>query len=332
MQDDRGADWAAIERVLSGDASPEERQQVREWAAGDAENAALYAQLEMAWRSAAQDGRRYDSDAAWQRVRAQLHDDAVVRRAAPRRGISRTAMRWAAILAVVAGGSAVVRLAGPLALEESPLIAAQVSTGVGQLATVRLGDGTVVTLGPQSTIAEADGGRERRVDLTGNAHFDVVRDERRPFVVLVGAAETRVLGTSFSVRGYGGESPLEVVVESGRVSVRANRQQEAVVLNAGQLVTVAPDGSVDVRSDVDVAARLSWRNRRLSFEREPLRLVAAELERWYGIEVSITDSHIGEFPLTATFAGAEIAHVLTVTSRSLGIRHSFDGQTAEFRP
>ena len=157
-------------------------------------------------------------------------------------------MRWAAILAVVAGGSAVVRLAGPLALEESPLIAAQVSTGVGQLATVRLGDGTVVTLGPQSTIAEADGGRERRVDLTGNAHFDVVRDERRPFVVLVGAAETRVLGTSFSVRGYGGESPLEDVVESGRVSVRANRQQEAVVLNAGQLVTVAPDGSVDVRS------------------------------------------------------------------------------------
>lgn len=337
MHKDRDADWAAMERVLAGDASADEQLEVREWAARDAANAELLAQLEAAWRSAAATSHRYNSTAAWRRVRMQLHDTALhdsasIRMLSPRRRMRRSALRWAAVLALVAGGSTIVWLGRPSAAADAPLIAARVSTDTGQRATVRLGDGTIVTLGPQSGIREADAnGAERRIELRGNAHFDVVRDERRPFVVVVGAAETRVLGTSFSVRGYGGESPLEVIVESGRVSVRPDRRHEPVVLNPGELATVSADGSVHVRSGVDVAQRLSWREGRLSFDGEPLHLVVAELERWYGIDVNIVDADIAAFPLTATFAGAAIADVLMVTSRSLGIRHSFDGQTAEFR-
>lgn len=363
MEYDRDADWAAIERVLAGDASPEDEQRVSRWECASDANARLMRELRSAWQVEAASGSRYDSHVAWSKLRMLMHaaDDAtesghsamhdavspqmesghtashhtssqhaptLARRPAPRRA---PLLRWAAVVVLLAAGGAVLMREVPFMSAESALIAGNVSTAVGQRATVRLGDGSVVTLGPQSTLAEVQGsGRERRIELSGSAHFDVVRDESRPFVVVVGTAETRVLGTKFGVRGYGDET-LEVVVESGRVSVRADASHEGVVLNPGQLGTVERDGRVSVRSNVDVARRLSWREGSISFDGTPLRVVAAELERWYGTEVRIADPRISEYPLTATFTGADIGDVLTVTSRSLGIQHSFDGRTAEFR-
>src|SRR5690606_34492752 len=107
---------------------------------------------------------------------------------------------------------------------------------------------------------------------------------------------------------------------------------DGVTLAPGQMGTVHQDGSVTVRSQVDVSARLDWREGRLYFEQAALRDVARELERWYGIDVVITDSAIASYPLTATLADGDIETVLTIVSRSLGIEHSFDGRTAEFRP
>ena len=339
MDHDREPDWTAIERFLAGEASAEETLQVSRWARASAANDALLRRLEAAWTAEGAAARSYDSRRAWSQMQERMYGAGSaaepIAPAPARRRFARSGslVRRAALIALLVGAGVVAVRLGPARTETAELIAVQVSTGVGQRATVRLGDGSVVTLGPQSTLREAAGSRrERRVELNGSAHFDVVRDTDRPFVVLAGPTETRVLGTSFGIRGYGGSSVFEVVVETGRVSVRADSTREGVVLNPGQLGTVEPDGSVSVRSDVDVAQRLSWRDGQLAFDNAPLRAVAAEIERWYGIEVAIADSSLATYPLTATFTGASITEVLTVTSRSLGIRHSFDGKTAEFRP
>ena len=344
--------WAAIERVLAGDATPEDELLVSRWTREDPANEAELRRLEAAWQITSSSGRTYDSRSAWTQLQSRLAsgagqadpghasaDPVAAARAADtsrpfrRRAMRPTALMWAAVLALVIGGGVIVARVLPHAADAPSLMARQVTTGIGQRATVRLGDGSVVVLGPRSTLAEVENTEgERRIDLSGSAYFDVVHDPAHPFVVAVGAAETRVLGTTFSVRGYADGTPVEAVVESGRVSVRAHAGRDAVVLSPGQMGRIEPDGTVSVRTNVDVAAQLSWRDGTLLFEGAPLSEVVATLERWYSIDITIADPAIASYPLTATFSDASLSDVLTVVSRTLGVRHSIDGSSAEFRP
>lgn len=86
-----------------------------------------------------------------------------------------------------------------------------------------LPDSTHVWLNEDSKIAYASdfNSDERRVTLSGEAFFEVRRDEERPFIVQTGQSETRVLGTSFNVRAYEDEETIEVAVESGKVKFSA---------------------------------------------------------------------------------------------------------------
>ena len=353
--------WAAIERVLAGDATADDERLVSRWTREDPANEAELRRLEAAWQIASSSGRTFDSRAAWSKVQSVIGEaaaesaipaaaatppaetratvtpiaDARARRAAgrPRRAFRPTALLWAAMLTLVLGAGVVVTRVLPRHADTTALMAQQITTGVGQRATVRLGDGSVVVLGPRSTLAEvenADG--ERRIALTGSAFFDVTHDPSHPFVVTVGTAETRVLGTTFSMRGYDDGTPVETVVETGRVSMRAHGSATPVVLTAGQMGRVEADGNVSIRENVDVGAQLSWRDGTVRFDGATLYEVAATLERWYSIDIVITDPTIASYPLTATFTDVAVDDVLTVVSRTLGVRHSFDGSRAEFRP
>src|SRR5690349_5983425 len=90
--------------------------------------------------------------------------------------------------------------------------AREFATGRGQRATIRLVDGSRVELGYASTlrVRQIDGGR-RELFLEGEAVFDVVHDESRPFIVHAANATTEDLGTVFSVRAYPGDSAVRVV-------------------------------------------------------------------------------------------------------------------------
>lgn len=322
---------AAIERVLAGDASEQDEQLVAAWAREDAANEAELRRLEAAWQIASSSGRDYDSAAAWSQLKSRLAPDASPSSSRAERGTGRL-MMWAAVIALLLVGGAIGRLVVPGALESPDLIARDVVTGVGEVMTVQLGDGSVVVLGPRSTLSESEGvAGERRVALTGSAYFEVAHDPAHPFVVSVGAAEARVLGTTFTVTGYPDGTSVETAVESGRVSMRADASQEPVVLTAGQLGRLESDGSVSV-TRVDVSSRLAWRSGALTFDGTSLRDVAAVLERWYRVDVVIADSSIASYPLTATFSGAPVSEVLDVVSRTLGIRHTFDGVNVEFHP
>jgi len=104
-----------------------------------------------------------------------------------------------------------------------------------------------------------------------------------------------VLGTTFSVRHYANDPSLKVVVAQGKVSVAAH------ILTSGDAATVTGDGAVQLVRGIDIAPAMSWTTGQLSFRRTPLRDVIPELERWYGITVSVTDPELLARRLTAVF-------------------------------
>ena len=118
-------------------------------------------------------------------------------------------------------------------------------------------------------------GEERRVELEGEAYFEVRRGER-PFVVETSRGDVRVLGTSFDVRAYGDEAMTATLV-TGRV--RYEGEGEKVTLAPGEQVRVSDGGKVEKRR-VDVEEYVGWREGVYVFDKRPLADIMRDLERW----------------------------------------------------
>lgn len=134
-----------------------------------------------------------------------------------------------------------------------------------------LADGSVVVLREGAEIATDFSAGMRRVTLRhGEAHFEVVKDTARPFIVSATGVEVRAVGTAFSV-GLGGTA-VEVLVTHGRVAVGPAATAPAFV-DAGQRAHVAVTGAtpeVSAISATELARALAWRAPQIEFSRTPL--------------------------------------------------------------
>ena len=202
-----------------------------------------------------------------------------------------------------------------------------------QRLTVRLGDGTEVNLNADSRleIAPDFGLRERRVQLTGQAYFDVAPDVSRPFMITAAATHVRVVGTTFDVRAYRDE-PVAVVVEEGRVEFAISDSPAAatqrVLLHpgeSGQVALVAGRDSIIVAS-VDPTLLVRWRDGVLQFHGAPLAKVATQLERWFDVIVEMDDQQLASRRLDASFDNESLEEVCNRIATALGLQIVVDGR------
>jgi transmembrane sensor len=192
---------------------------------------------------------------------------------------------------------------------------------------MRLGDGTQVTLAPQSRLRSAvDYGAARRdLYLDGEAYFQVAPDSQRPLRVHTTQSVTEDLGTAFVVRAYADQVATEVVVAEGRVTLSradttAAARTPALVLEARDLGTLAPSGVPALRRGVDVGRYIAWTRGVLAFDATPLGDVVRTLGRWYNVEIRLADSTLAARRLTATFQNESIDLVLQRIALTVGLR------------
>lgn len=97
----------------------------------------------------------------------------------------------------------------------------RIVTLAGERKNVHLEDGTQIWLSPSSTLEYPENFRNdlREVSLSGEAFFEVARDEDHPFVIHSGEIETKVLGTSFNIQAYNNQEEIAVTVVTGKVKV-----------------------------------------------------------------------------------------------------------------
>ncbi|WP_341835399.1 FecR domain-containing protein [Chitinophaga pollutisoli] len=143
-----------------------------------------------------------------------------------------------------------------------------------------LPDGTQVWLNAASSLRfpTAFVGKERIVELTGEAYFEVAKDAGKPFIVkAAGGMDVQVLGTHFNVAAYEEEPSSTVTLLEGAVTV--NRQQ----LEPGQQA-IRQNGHIRIRP-ADTEQAVAWKNGYFSFNDADITTVMKELERWYDIKV-----------------------------------------------
>ena len=157
-----------------------------------------------------------------------------------------------------------------------------------------------------------------------------LRDPRRSFVVRTDGAETEVLGTTFLVQaGRDGPGLTEVVVVDGRVAVRPSAADAGELRLGGGEAARVVDGRLEVMEGVDVSSRVAWVEGRLEFHRQPFSHVAAELERWYDVEIEYPAS-LADVAVTAAFGDEPLQSVLDALDQLLDTRHTRDARRIQF--
>lgn len=156
---------------------------------------------------------------------------------------------------------------------------AEEMTGTGEVRSVALGDGTRVTLAPDSALSFDIGNRARSARLLrGRAYFDVAHDKARPFRVMASDTVVTVLGTAFEVDGLSGDAT--VAVRRGIVAVDYAGQGGHTVLHKGERASLAANGHAE-RSAVRADRVAGWVEGRLFVKDRPIGEVIDALHPWH---------------------------------------------------
>lgn len=161
-----------------------------------------------------------------------------------------------------------------------------ISTPRGGQFHITLPDGTQVWLNASSSLRypTAFTGQERRVDLSGEAYFEVAKNAGRPFRIGSEEMEVEVLGTHFNIMAYDDEDILRTTLLEGAVKVTRNGSSR--LLQPGQQARVhRSDGSLDVLPDANTEEAVAWKNGFIQFEGQDIKAAMRMLSRWYNVEV-----------------------------------------------
>jgi len=176
----------------------------------------------------------------------------------------------------------------------------------GQFQVV-LPDGSKVWLNNASSLRYpvAFTGKDREVELKGEAYFEIAPNANQPFKVKVGETLVDVLGTSFNISAYAEESNIKTTLLSG--GVRVSNGGTRTVLKPGEQALVSEAGDLKTIEDVDVDGAVAWKNGLFHFERADIRTVMRMLARWYDVTVTY------EGPVTDRLFGGEIERKLNLS-------------------
>jgi transmembrane sensor len=225
--------------------------------------------------------------------------------AASRPRVVRWRARYALGVAALALSACILAIVGPtIALR----LQADYHTGVAEIETLRLDDGSSVRMGPGSALRVAFSSGERRVQiLAGEALFDVAADATRPFRVVTRDAITTVLGTRFDVSLL--QASTSVVVARGHVQVSSRSGVQTVDLRAGDSVRVAIDGSTE-RGDDRPDLFLPGPDHRVGVRNRPVAEVIERIRPWFVGRIVIADDEVGRRSVTGVFDAADPARAL----------------------
>jgi len=352
-------DWDLLATYLSGEATDEEAQAVESWIGDDAERRELVERFTWVWEvpDRALDPSM-DLATATRAIMGHLDpaasstDELVHPVPDERAGITRRTVfvgsrttghsRWRITAGMGAGigiGAGIIAMVIAFMFRSShELISApRYTTRPGERATVHLAEGSTMILAPSTSATVSPDG----IQVTGEAYFTVNAHGNRPFVVHTANATVRVLGTKFSVRQYPEERSSRVVVEDGRVTLRARELSAGDMLHRNALATLSArmmasvtDSGVAVTDSIVPRDYVEWIHGVLVFNRATLRDVIADLERMYGAKIRVADTTLAQrrMHLDVSVADQPLSLVLDHICDVLDAHYSQDNHTFVLSP
>jgi ferric-dicitrate binding protein FerR (iron transport regulator) len=163
----------------------------------------------------------------------------------------------------------------------------------------------------------------RKVDLTGEAFFEITSDVNNPFIVDAGKARVKVLGTSFNVITNNVESAVEVYVQSGKVMLSDNSGTQNLVLDAGYIGTV--DSKLSNKTLNNNPNYMAWNTGLLVYDGQTLDVVFRDLKKLYNMEIVADDPKILNQPWTISIDNQSQDTIIRLICASFILSYTKDG-------
>lgn len=340
-------DWDLILRYLEGTCSPKDNHKIQEWLASRAVHKKTLDQLQTIWTTPTSRLPKPDVEKALRNVteRVSLHtaplgedaDNLVHFRARARsipfihRFPTLRILRVAALVAVFLTGSYFTfKLLRPSSMKE-------IAVANGEQRTLILPDETSVTLdsGTHFRYPRSFGDEERTVFLSGEGYFQVTADQTRPFVVHAHRAVITVLGTRFNVRAWRQNRKVIVAVAEGKVSLRSEnipKKEAEVFIEEGQMSRLGEDDIPTIPEPTNINEHLTWLQQEMLFQSVPLQEVLDQLERWYDLEFTLTDTSHADNRITVFIDRKPVDEILDMLSLVNDFEYDREGNRVTFTP
>jgi transmembrane sensor len=252
----------------------------------------------------------------------------------------RNVLKFAGLAASVAVGL----VAGGIYLENRGIFGESHSTGTGETSTVKFNEGSVAYLNTRTHLRWLGHGNDRHVELiAGEALFDVVHDEARPFRVTMDGSEIRVLGTRFNVYRKDSGDVIVTVLE-GKVEVRgfarsASNPEWLVKLKANEQIEYRPIGLVTEPHQTDALRAVMWRSGWLQLPDDgaTITTVLEELNRYTDKRILISNPRLADIQVggAITFNTRDVRSALKKLQMgvpAVQVNESEDLYTLDLRP
>lgn len=313
-------DLEKIERYINGQSDNKEKAWVESLFLNGEDNFALKQSLERDWNQTLKNSSSagVELNHLLDRIHHKIRKNESLKRQKPVQKLIRLYIRVAAILLIplmVAGGL-YYRHQGNRNKILADLVNSTIFAPMGSRVTFNLPDGTKGMLNSGSQLSYSlPFDKNRTVTLNGEAWFEVSHDEEHPFEINTGTSKVKVLGTSFDLSAYPEENYVEVVLQEGKVEFQDNTSDEKVTILPSERL-VFKNGTIS-KSLTDPEKYNAWTEGMLVFRGDPMSEVARRIERWYNVEVVLSDQKLENYSFRATFLDdtlEEVLHCLSLTS------------------
>jgi len=211
--------------------------------------------------------------------------------------------------------------------KETPAITQEISSMFGTRSKFKLPDGSTVYLnsGSKMVFPIQFKGDVRKVELVGQAFFDVIPNPAKPFVVKTSGIEIKALGTAFDLQAYPGTGEISTTLVHGKIVLENEldgvSKQIAELKPSDRAIYESTSKTVKISAEEDLDKFIAWKDGKLVFFNDPIEKVAEKLGIWYNVTVKINNNEMKHYRFTATFTDEPIEQVLDLLSISSPIKY-----------
>lgn len=202
-------------------------------------------------------------------------------------------------------------------LQPAPL---QIVSTLAETRTVQLPDGTHVTLNHYSSLTYPKRFKavNREVGLQGEAYFEVSKDKEHPFIVQTEGIDVQVLGTHFNLNAYPKNPVVKTILLEGSVAVSTKNSSVRIILkpNESAIYNKVEQSLICERSK-NAEEEIAWRNGEFIFNNMPLLEIVRQLSNSFGVIISISDTALQNYRITARFtSGESLVQILSLLQQA----------------
>lgn len=198
-----------------------------------------------------------------------------------------------------------------------------VSTGIKSIQTLKLPDGTVVNIGPNSILSYPKEFAKdfRDVKLKGQAFFKVAKDAERHFTVHTNKMNVTALGTAFEVSNYEKGNIIETVLLEGKVKINLNMEngQKEILLNPNEMIAYDKNLKKVNVATVDANQSSEWRSGTISFKHENIGKIVTRIQNWFGRDIYCPESIAEKYHFTFSIYDESLEQILSLLSSTSDI-------------